>query len=92
MFCFVGFGTNRLRREDAMKTADRENPNSRAWLSSKPSPWGGRQQAFLLNQAGWKFRNFPAVGEVFFWTFPFIELTRTWPAIEPFGIESNGVM
>src|ERR1019366_8873165 len=27
MFCFVGFGTDRLRREEAMKTAGRENPN-----------------------------------------------------------------
>src|ERR1700687_1745090 len=26
-FCFVGFGTDRLRREEAMKTAGRENPN-----------------------------------------------------------------
>jgi len=25
-FCFVGFGTDRLRRPEAMKTADRENP------------------------------------------------------------------
>jgi hypothetical protein len=25
-FCFVGFGTDRLRREEAMKTAGRENP------------------------------------------------------------------
>jgi hypothetical protein len=25
-FCFVGFGTDRLRRKEAMKTADRENP------------------------------------------------------------------
>src|SRR5690349_25157951 len=26
-FCFVGFGTDRLRREEVMKTAGRENPN-----------------------------------------------------------------
>src|SRR6202167_6417670 len=26
-FCFVGFGTDRLRCEEAMKTAGRENPN-----------------------------------------------------------------
>src|ERR1700675_4059886 len=26
-FCFAGFGTDRLRREEAMKTADSENPN-----------------------------------------------------------------
>jgi hypothetical protein len=27
-FCFVGFGTDRLRRQKAMKTAGRENPNA----------------------------------------------------------------
>src|ERR1700675_1546445 len=26
-FCFAGFGTDRLRREEAMKTANSENPN-----------------------------------------------------------------
>src|ERR1700724_420515 len=26
-FCFAGFGTDRLRREEVMKTAGRENPN-----------------------------------------------------------------
>src|ERR1700676_5357498 len=26
-FCFAGFGTDRLRCEEAMKTADSENPN-----------------------------------------------------------------
>jgi hypothetical protein len=60
-----------------MKTADRENPNSRAWLCNKPSPWGGRQETPSLNHAGWKLRNVPAEGKVFFLTFPFIELHRT---------------
>jgi hypothetical protein len=61
-----------------MKTADRENPNSRDWLCNEPSSWGGRQEAPSLNQAGWKVNKFPAVGEVFFLTFPFIELYRHW--------------
>jgi hypothetical protein len=31
-FCFAGFGTDRLRRQEAMKTAGRENPNHEvAW-------------------------------------------------------------
>jgi hypothetical protein len=31
-FCFAGFGTDRLRCEEAMKTADRENPiHGAAW-------------------------------------------------------------
>jgi hypothetical protein len=62
-----------------MKTADRENPNSRSRLRNKPSSWGGRQETPSLNQAGWKVRNFPAEGEVFFLTFPFIELIGTLP-------------
>jgi hypothetical protein len=61
-----------------MKTADRENPNSRAWLCNAPSPWGGKQEAPSLNQTGWKVITFPALGEVFFLTFPFIELHRHW--------------
>jgi hypothetical protein len=59
-----------------MKTADRENPNSRNRLCNKPSPWGGRQEVSSLNQPGWKVRKCPAEGEVFFLTFPFIELLR----------------
>src|ERR1700681_2818358 len=77
MFCFVGFGTYRLRREEAMKTADREIPKSRDRLCNVPSPWGGRQEAPSLIHTGWKVRKFPVVGEVFFLTFPFIELHRT---------------
>jgi hypothetical protein len=33
-FCFAGFGTDRLRREEVMKTAGRENPNHWANASS----------------------------------------------------------
>jgi hypothetical protein len=32
----------------------------------------------LLIHTGWKARKYPVVGEVFFLTFPFIELIRTW--------------
>jgi hypothetical protein len=61
-----------------MKTAGRENPDSRTGLRSKPSPWGGRQEELSLNQAGWEVRKFPAEGDVFFLTFAFIELIKTW--------------
>jgi hypothetical protein len=54
-----------------MKTADRENPNSRAWLCNKPSPWGGRQEIPSLKQAGWEVRNFPAEGGSVFLDFSF---------------------
>jgi hypothetical protein len=61
-----------------MKTADRENPNSRYWLCNEPSKWGGGRETPSLIHRGWKARKVPAVGEVFFLTFPFIELTRSY--------------
>jgi hypothetical protein len=60
-----------------MKTSGRENPNSRARLCNEPSPRSGRPKPFALVQEGWKVRNYPAGGEVFFLTFPFIELLGT---------------
>src|ERR1700731_3810181 len=73
-FCFVGFGTNRLRREEAMKTAGKENPN-RCAITRQPTELLGRKlELSLLNQAGWKARKHPARAKYFFLTFPFIEL------------------
>src|SRR5580704_17501425 len=60
-----------------MKTSGRENPNSRDRLRTEPSAWGGRSKPLSLMHTGWKVRNFSAGGEVFFLTFPFIELHRT---------------
>jgi hypothetical protein len=74
----VGFRTDWPRREEAMKTAGRENPNRRDRLCNEPSSWGGRPKPFLLNQGGWRSRKHPAEGRVFFLTSPFIELLRTW--------------
>jgi hypothetical protein len=54
----VGLRTDGLGRNDAMKTADRENPNSRAWLSIEPSRWDGRREAILLIHRGWKAEKF----------------------------------
>jgi hypothetical protein len=42
-FCFVGFGTDRLRREEAIKTAGRKNPNRWTMLSSNRAPGAGGQ-------------------------------------------------
>ena len=70
----IGLASSR----NTMKTADRENPSSCDRLCNKPSPWGGRQEAPSLNRAGWKVRTFPAQGEVFFLTFPFMELHGAW--------------
>jgi hypothetical protein len=72
----VGLRTDGLRRNGAMKTANRENPNSRYGLCNEPSKWGGRREAISLIYRGWKVRKVPAMGEVFFLTFPFIELHR----------------
>src|ERR1700730_6465236 len=75
-FCFVGFGTDRLRRQEAMKTAGKENPN-RCAITSQPTELLERKlEPSLLNQPGWKARKHPAVAKYFFLTFPFIELTR----------------
>ena len=72
----VGFGTDRLRREEAMKTAGRENQKrysnhvaSRAHGTEgehKPARWGGLDA-----------RKTPAAGEVFFFLTPFIEQIRS---------------
>jgi 2-hydroxychromene-2-carboxylate isomerase len=55
-FCFAGFGTDRLRREEAMKTADRENsihgvtlPRNRAYGAvgqnkSRSIKWAEKQE------------------------------------------------
>jgi len=77
-FCFVGFGTDRLRREQAMKTAGKENPN-RCAITRQPTELLERKlELSLLNQSGWKARKHPAAAKYFFLTFPFIELTGTW--------------
>src|SRR5271170_8011235 len=57
-FCFVGFGTDRLRRQEAMKTAGRENPNRWALVPrnrahgavgqnrSRSIRWAAKQEKF----------------------------------------------
>jgi hypothetical protein len=60
-----------------MKTAGNENPNSRTRLHINPSTWSGSSEPSMLIQSGWKAGKVPAAGEVFFLTFPFIELVRT---------------
>jgi hypothetical protein len=77
-FCFVGFGTAKLRRQDAMKTAGKENPNRCAIMWRQSELLERQLQTSLLNPSGWKARKHPAVAEYFFLTFPFIELIGTW--------------
>jgi ribosomal protein S18 acetylase RimI-like enzyme len=57
-FCFVAFGTDRLRREEAMRTAGRENPNRRGTvprkrahgavgqITSRSIKWAEKQEKF----------------------------------------------
>src|SRR5258706_11442542 len=61
-----------------MKTAGEEDPNSHVRLHTEPSPWEGKSEPSSLIHTGWKVRKYPAAGEVFFLTFPFIELIGTW--------------
>jgi hypothetical protein len=72
-FCFVGFGTDRLRRPEAMKTAGKENLNRCAITRQSTEMLGRKLELSLLNQVGWKARKHPATAKYFFLTFPFIE-------------------
>ena len=67
-FCFAGFGTDRLRREEKMKTAGRENPNHGVALPRNRAH-GGRSEQISLDQAGCEARKTPAEGDVFFLDF-----------------------
>jgi hypothetical protein len=70
--------------------ADRENSSSRAWLCNEPSKWGGRRETPSLIHEGWKARDFPELGKVFFLTSPFIELIGTWPTCRIVVDEKEG--
>src|SRR5258708_22568325 len=75
-FCFVGFGTDRLRRQEAMKTAGRENSNRWALLASNRVHGAvGPHESRSIKWAA-KQEKFQPLEEFFFLTSPFIELTR----------------
>src|SRR5271168_1684146 len=73
-FCFVGFGTDRLRCEEAMKTAGRENPNRWATLASNRAPGAGGQNRSCSIQWAEKQEKFRPKEMCFFLTSTFIEL------------------
>src|ERR1700747_3847419 len=78
-FCHAGFGTDRLRRQEAMKTAGRENPIHGGTVPGKPSTWRGRSEQIVLDQVGCEARKTPAEGGVFFLGFYLYRTTRlTW--------------
>src|SRR6266481_38449 len=78
-FCFVGFGTDRLRRQEAMKTAGRETPiHGVAWPRNRAHGAAGQNRSRSIKWAA-KQEKFQPKGMCFFLTSPFIELTRwTW--------------
>src|ERR1700724_1663440 len=75
-FCFVGFGTDRLRRQEAMKTADRENPiHGAAWPRNRAHGAAGQNRTRSIEWAE-KQEQFQPKEMCFFLPSPFIELSR----------------
>src|SRR5882724_10618571 len=75
-FCFVGFGTDRLRRQEAMKTTGRENPNHAvAWPRNRAHGAAGQNRTRSIKWAA-KQEKFQPKDMCFFLTSTFIELTR----------------
>src|SRR5277367_1521867 len=91
-FCFAGFGTDRLRRAEVMKTAGRENPNRWGKRVQQPSTSRGSSEQILLNQMGCEARKSRAVAGVFFLDFPFYrtnQALRADSAVIRHAIESR---
>src|SRR5271154_2124988 len=75
-FCFAGFGTDRLRRAEVMKTAGRENPNRWGNASSNRAHRAEVQNRSCSIMWAAKQEKVPPLQECFFLTSPFIEQTR----------------
>ena len=76
-FCFAGFRTDWLRREQKMKIAGRGNPNNWAYSAQHPSPWRGSSEQISLDEVGCEARKIPANAEVFFLDFSFYSEAAT---------------
>src|ERR1035438_7523439 len=76
-FCFVGFGTDRLRRKEAMKTADRENSIHGATWPRNRAPGAVGQNKSRSIQWAEKQEKLQPLEMCFFLTSTFIELLRT---------------
>src|SRR5467141_3253744 len=82
-FCFAGFGTDRLRRQEAMKTAGRENPtHGVAWPRNRAHGTAGQNRSRSIKWAE-KQEKFQPKEMCFFLTSPFIEQSGT-------GLEQEG--
>src|ERR1700675_3629372 len=79
-FCCGGFGADRLRREEAMKTAGRENPNHGATLPHNRAHGAVGQNRSRSIEWAVKQEKFRPTGKCFFLTSPFIELLRPYPS------------
>src|SRR5207245_2598387 len=75
-FCFVGFGTDRLRRQEAMKTAGREKPNHGVALPRNRAQGAEEQNRSRSIKWAEKQEKFQPKEMCFFLTSTFIELTR----------------
>src|ERR1700675_1812034 len=75
-FCFAGFGTDRLRREEAMKNAGSENPNRGGTLSRNRAHGAAGQNKSRSIKWAEKQEKVRPKEMCFFLTSPFIELTR----------------
>jgi hypothetical protein len=76
-FCFVGFGTDRLRRQKAMNTAGRENPNNRGTVPRNRAHGAVGQNSSRLIKWAAKQGKLQPKETCFFLTSTFIELTRS---------------
>src|ERR1700722_8269317 len=86
-FCSVGFGTDRLRREEAMKTADRENPiHGATWPRHRGHGAAGQNRSRSIEWAE-RQEKFPPQEMCFFLTPPFIELLRHHRPDRVFAVE-----
>jgi hypothetical protein len=75
-FCFAGFRTDWLRREQSMKTAGRRNPNRLRHTAQHPSPWRGSSEQISLDYTGWEGSKTLADAIVFFLDFPFYRTSQ----------------
>ena len=74
----AGFGTDRLRREEAMKTAGRENPIHGVTLPRNRAHGAVGQNKSRSIKWAEKQEKFQLLEKCFFLTSPFIELIRSW--------------
>src|SRR4029434_5388542 len=80
-FCFAGFGTDRLRREQAMKTAGRENPIHGVTLPRNRAPGAvGQNRSRSIKWAA-KQEKCQPLEMCFFLTSTFIEHIETYAFI-----------